>query len=363
MNKHQPHIVVIGAGIIGASIAYHLARDGARVTVVEGREPGGVATPASFAWINASWGNPEGYFRLRRESMAQWRQLAAELPELRPVWSGGLCWDLPPAEQNSYVREQGSWGCGIRSVDRHEAARLEPQLANPPEAAVHVPEEGAIEPKTAALTLLAGAERLGTRLIAGADVRRLSMQGDCVVGAEVNGQSIKADEVVLAAGAGTPALAAHAGLTLPVTAEPGLLVHSKPHELLLNGLVLAPELHMRQTAEGCIVAGADFGGGDPGKNPATTARDVFRQLQSMLTGGEALELAGYSVGFRPMPSDGFPIIGRLAGRDGLYVAVLHSGITLAPAVGSFAAEELLRGRRDSLLAPYGPARFTADARA
>jgi glycine/D-amino acid oxidase-like deaminating enzyme len=359
MKNHQRHILVIGAGIIGASIAYHQARDGARVTIVDSREPGGVATPASFAWINASWGNPQEYFRLRRESMAQWRHLAGELPELRPAWSGGLCWDLPPAEQDAYVREHGAWGYGIRSVDRRDAARLEPQLANPPEAAVHVPEEGAVEPKAAALALLAGAKRLGALLITGTGVRALPTRGDRVVGAELNGQAIEADEVVLAAGAGTSALATQAGVTLPVTAEPGLLVYSRPHGPLLNGLVLAPELHMRQTAEGIVVAGADFGGGDPGKNPAATARDLFRQLQSMVTGGEALELGGYSVGYRPMPADGFPIVGRPAGRDGLYVAVLHSGITLAPAVGKFAAEELLQGRRNPLLAPYGPARFTA----
>ena len=359
MTKHQPHILIIGAGIIGASIAYHLTRDGARVTMVDAREPGGVATPASFAWINASWGNPQEYFRLRRESMAQWRQLAAELPELRPAWSGGLCWDLPPAEQESYVREHGAWGYGIRSVGRGEAARLEPRLASPPEAAVHVPEEGAVEPKAAALALLSGAQRLGARAITGTGVRALPTRGGRVVGAELNGQAIEADEVVLAAGAGTLALAALAGVTLSVTAEPGLLVYSRPHGRLLNGLVLAPELHMRQTAEGTIVAGADFGGSDPGNNPAAAARDVFRQSQSMLTGGESLELGGYSVGYRPMPGDGFPIVGRPAEREGLYVAVLHSGITLAPAVGKFAAEELLQDRRDPLLAPYGPARFTA----
>jgi glycine/D-amino acid oxidase-like deaminating enzyme len=359
MKKHQYRILVIGAGIIGASIAYHLARDGARVTIVDGREPGGVATPASFAWINASWGNPQEYFRLRSESMRQWRQLSAELPELRPVWSGGLCWDLPPAEQDAYVREHGAWGYGIRRVDRHEAARLESRLTNPPETAVHVPEEGAVEPKATALALLAGAERLGARVITGTGVRALPTRGDRVIGAELNGQVIESDEVVLAAGTGTPALATQAGVTLPVTAEPGLLAYSRPHGPLLNGLVLAPELHMRQTVEGSVVAGADFGGGDPGRNPAATARDLFRQLQSMLIGGEALELGGYSVGYRPMPVDGFPIVGRPAGREGLYVAVLHSGITLAPAIGKFAAEELLKGRRHPLLAPYGPARFTA----
>jgi glycine/D-amino acid oxidase-like deaminating enzyme len=139
--------------------------------------------------------------------------------------------------------------------------------------------------------------------------------------------------------------------------EPGLLVRSRPHARLLNGLVMAPGLHLRQTSDGCVVAGADFGGSDPGQNPTAVARDVFRNLQSMLVDGRSLELQGYSVGFRPMPSDRFPIVGRPLGREGLYVAVLHSGITLAPAVGKFAAQELLLGRREPLLDPYGPARF------
>ena len=69
-KSDQPNIIVIGAGIIGASLAYHLAKSGARVTVIEAAEPGGIATRNSWAWINASWGNPDPYFRLRRQSMA-----------------------------------------------------------------------------------------------------------------------------------------------------------------------------------------------------------------------------------------------------------------------------------------------------
>ncbi|MDA4630152.1 FAD-dependent oxidoreductase, partial [Escherichia coli] len=70
----QKHVIVVGAGIIGASIAWHLARQGAAVTVVA-EQSGGVATPASFAWINASWGNPEFYFRFRRYAMEGWQRL------------------------------------------------------------------------------------------------------------------------------------------------------------------------------------------------------------------------------------------------------------------------------------------------
>ena len=61
-------IIVVGGGIIGASIAWHLMRAGAKVRLVAAKS-GGVATPTSFAWINASWGNPEPYFRLRARSI------------------------------------------------------------------------------------------------------------------------------------------------------------------------------------------------------------------------------------------------------------------------------------------------------
>ena len=58
-NSVAKQIIVIGAGIIGASIAWHLTKAGAGVTVVSESGAGGVATPNSCAWLNASWGNPE----------------------------------------------------------------------------------------------------------------------------------------------------------------------------------------------------------------------------------------------------------------------------------------------------------------
>ena len=161
----QPQIVVVGAGIVGASVAWHLAKAGAQVTVVDAGEAGGVATAASFAWINASWGNPEPYFRLRIRAMAEWRRLAAAVPGVPLAWTGALCWDLPPAELEAYAREHGGWGYGVRQVDRSEAQRIEPNLADPPDFALHIAEEGAVEPRTAALRLLADAERLGVRLV------------------------------------------------------------------------------------------------------------------------------------------------------------------------------------------------------
>ena len=348
-------VIVIGAGIIGASIAWHLAKAGAQVTVVSESGAGGVATPASFAWINASWGNPEIYFRLRIRAMAEWKRLAGELPGLPVAWCGGLNFDLPPDRLEAFAAEHLSWGYGIERVDARRVAEIEPNLVAPPAFAVHVAEEGVAEPVATAKALLADAERLGARVMTGT-VERLTFGDGKVSGVVVSGETIGADEIVVAAGTGAPAIVATAGIVLPMETPPGLIVHSRPYRKLLNGLVHG-KLHLRQTEEGRIIAGSDFAGGDPGENPDATARDVFAAAKAALRGAEGLELDFHTIGHRPTPIDGFPVIGRARDLDGLYIAVMHSGITLAAAVGLFATREILQGDRDVLLAPYGLERF------
>ncbi len=351
-TKVEKHIVVVGAGIIGASIAWRLVRAGARVTVVAAGGAGGVATPATFAWINASWGNPETYFRLRSRSMREWSRLAAELPSVGLSWCGGLCWDMPRADLEAYAAQHAGWGYGIRLVDGADALRIEPALAEPPALAVHVAEEGVVEPGAAVTALLGDAVARGAVLRTGTTVRRLVTAAGRVTGVETGEGTIAADEVVLAAGIAVPELAATAGVEVAITTPPGLLVHSKPHPKLLNGLILAEDAHLRQTADGRIVAGADFTGADPGEDADATARDLFARAKAMLKGSDRLEFGFFTLGLRPTPFDGFPIIGRPRHFQGLYLAVMHSGVTLAPAVGVFAAEELLAGRRDPLIEPY-----------
>ncbi|WP_119421913.1 NAD(P)/FAD-dependent oxidoreductase [Desertibaculum subflavum] len=348
------HIVVIGAGIVGASIAWHLAAAGARVTVVEAGEPGGVATPCSFAWINASFGNPEPYFRLRLRSMAEWRRLADAVPGIPLAWCGGLKWDFAASERAAFLRQHLAWGYGVRAVDRAEAARLEPALAEPPDTAVHVAEEGVAEPRATALALLEDAVQRGAKLLVRAPVRRIATVGGRVTGIATADNTIAADHVVLAAGTGSPALAAGIGLDLPLLTSPGLIAHSRPiRRRLLRGLVMAPGLHMRQTAEGRVIAAAEFGGSDPGPDPGAVAAAVLAKAASLLRDASGLALDFHTVGWRPLPADRFPVVGVPASAPGLYLAVMHSGITLAPAVGRFAAAELLTGHRDPLLAPYG----------
>ena len=349
-------VIVIGSGIIGASIAFHLAKGGAAVTVIEAGEPGGIATRASWAWINASWGNPEPYFRLRLRSIEHWHKMQSEIPPLAINWCGGLIWDLPQPELDAYAAERAQWGHPLRRLERGEILAMEPNLKAVPEQGYFAPGEGMMEPLAAAQALLAAARALGAEVLADTPVKWLAEEHGRVVGVMTDEGVIHADETVVAAGAATAQLLDSVGLTLKMNAPAGLLSHSRPAPKLLNHLVMTPGLHIRQTAEGRIVAGTDFAGADPEGNAEALAAELQAKVEAMVQGAEGLGLDFFTVGYRPTPADGFAAIGRPHRRNGLYLVVTHSGVTLAAGLGLFAAQELLTGQRDPLLATFSPDR-------
>src|ERR1700694_781568 len=90
----KDRVVIAGAGIMGASIGYHLAKRGARVTILEKQRPGNGATEKSFAWINASFSKqPRSYYDLNLSGIGGWRRLTGELAAgLQVHWGGSVQW-------------------------------------------------------------------------------------------------------------------------------------------------------------------------------------------------------------------------------------------------------------------------------
>lgn len=343
-------VAVIGSGILGAAAAWYLAQGAARVTVYDAQDtPGGLATPASFAWINASWGNTPAYRALRVASMADWRALGARVPGAAPDWCGGLLWDLPAGDLRAFAAEGAAQGYALHPVDAAGARALEPALASPPPFALHAPFEGMVEPAAAARALIAAS---GARVVTGCAVT-LDQAGGRVALRGPDGP-LRHDAVVLAAGIATPALLAGLGLTLPMTAPQGMLAWTTPAPRLLRGLVMTPEAHLRQTPGGQIVIGADFaGGGDAGR---AAAEALVARARAALTGAEGVRLEGTTLAQRPTPGDGFPAVGPL-GPAGLHVILTHSGVTLAAGLGRATAAAVLRGEDAPLLSPFRPTRF------
>lgn len=350
--------VVVGAGIIGASIAYHLAKAGAPPVILDDGPDGGRATSGSLAWINASWGNPLDYFRLRMRAIAEWHRLGREVSGLPLRFTGSVTYDVPLADLDRYVAQHADWGYRIRLGGRKDIAAREPRLRETPEIAALCDDEGMVEPTVAARLLREAAVRAGASYRPGIRYERLDLYNGKITGVVTTEGAIATSRVVIAAGIATPDLLSALGIGLPLTSPEGLLVYTEPLPPVINGLIVAPDFHVRQTADGRLVAGFDFIGtivGTPGK----AANRLLRRLNEVLELPEPARLSHTTLAQRPTPADGFPAVGPLPQIEGLYVAVTHSGMTLAPAIGLFAAEELLTGRRDPLLAPYAPTRFVA----
>ena len=125
-------MVVVGAGITGASLAFHLAARGQRVTLLDAGLPGSGATRSSFGWIGRPATSDLPSAPLRYLALDEYRRLERELPDLSIRWSGALVWGS--------VDDPGG-GCTTPDV-----AALEPNLVDPPATALYRQEDAAFDP-------------------------------------------------------------------------------------------------------------------------------------------------------------------------------------------------------------------------
>jgi glycine/D-amino acid oxidase-like deaminating enzyme len=323
-------LVVVGAGVVGASVAYHAARAGAAVTLLDAGRPAGGVTVDSFAWIAASvhTGSAAG---LRMAAIDEYRRLEAELPGLPVTWSGSLSWRAGDSAPEA--------GPGQKIVDAATAATLEPNLQQPPDWAVWAPGEGAVDPVGVTERLIAGAPDHGAQVHP--DVPVTAVRRDAagrIVGVETAAGPLSGATVVLAAGVATAALAVPLGIRVPVDPSPATLFRFRAPAGLVRTVVNTQDFDLRQVANDRIIAAADA--------PERT----LAAIRSTFRGAASVELLSARVGARPMPADGEPIVGRVAGVPGLYLAVMHAAVTLAPGVGRLVARELVEGTVEPALA-------------
>lgn len=356
-------VAIVGAGIVGSAIAWNLARAGAEVTVIERAHPGAGASGKSFGWINASFSETDEYFRLRRAAVDAYRGLAAEIGAPIPLVAGGsLWWEEEGRAFEAQARRLARLGYNARIIGSGEFAELEPQVAQPPERSIFAPSEAAVDGAALAAAFLAAASDLGAVLMIGAEVTGLLEAEGRIAGLATTFGRVQADETIIAAGAASEALLGTSGLRLPMDCRAGLILHTAPVAPVLRHVVLSPDIHFRQDPDGRIVAGEVFSGDGAGKDritedPAGLAAELLDRLRRRLPGIAGLDLGRIMLGERPVPKDGLPAIGRVGNAGGLYLATMHSGVTLAPLVGRLVATEIVEGAEADFLSSFRPARF------
>ena len=379
ISTNQPrHVAVIGAGIVGATIAWRLAARGVKVSIIDRAEPGSGASSHSFAWINAGAKEPIGYHNLNRRSLEMWSRFAVGLAsyggadEIGLRWGGKISWESDPvAAENlvARVRQLQSWGYPSRLVDAAELAELEPSLnIGPVNAAEYSEDEGQVEPQLVVDACLRHIAEVESSIYTGTAVLGFASGDDGRIAAvETTGGDIVCDAVVLAAGTDTTALAALADVHVPQADSPGVVIRTSPMPRLLHNVpvVYAPplgdgqrEIHLRQCADGRFMIGEGDQESLAEDDSQTYANDLLARAGQYLPGLAGAEATPVPVGWRPMPLDGYPVMGFAIEAPNLYVALTHSGVTLAPVLSQLAALEICDGvSADAVLGPYRPERF------
>jgi D-hydroxyproline dehydrogenase subunit beta len=348
-------IVIIGAGLIGAALAFRLSREGAAVTVVEAGLPAQAASGRSFGWINASYSLSDQHFALRLAGMEAHRRLADQLPGHHQT-NGCLWWEEEGEDFANTAQRLETAGYTLQRLTRGQVRELEPALRQPPEEALFFPTEGAVDPAALTHALLAAS---GVQVLSGVPAR-LATRAGRICGVETPQGPMAADQVVIAAGTGAPALLHPLGLALPMLHRPGLILRTAPVEPRLTHILASPLQELRQTPGGHLLAPvaaahqADTGAAMA--DPLAEASATLERMQAML-GLKGLRAESIVIAERPVPGDGLPVVGPVDEVPGLWLAVMHSGVTLAAIVAEMLGAEITGQGERPLLAPFRPARF------
>ena len=385
-------VAVIGAGVVGGAIAFHLARRGAEVTLIDAGEPGMGATSHSFAWINSFGKEPRWYGALNRRSLDTWDRFARLLDaDIGLRWGGQLTWAATDADADALARKVAglqSWGYVARMIDQEAMLRLEPGLKpGTVKAAAYSDNDGHVQGTLVAQTCASRVQQLGGRLMFGSAVTGLAMHAGRVIAVRLAGgpvpdasaadapvrgasaaaaTSVACDAVVLAAGVATTGLADMAGVYVPQQESPGVVVRTEPMAPVLRTVaaLYAPptathglKVHIRQSPDGIVMMGEGSQESLARDDSPEHAAEILARASVYLPELESATPVPVPVGYRPMPVDGLPVVGYTRAVPNLYLALMHSGITLAPLVGELATMEILDGARVDILEHYRPERF------
>jgi sarcosine oxidase subunit beta len=365
-------VVVIGAGVQGASLAFHLARRGARVVVVERSVAGAGATGRSSGLVRM-------YYDLLAEANLAWesfhwfRDWAERVGGECGFTKTGFLW-IEPAELEDRVRENSAAhrGLGVDSsvLGPAEIAAIAPAIVVGDEVAAYEPESGYADPSMTATSFLAAARDRGARLLIGAEVTGIDVAGGRVTGVRTSRGDVDAPVVVDAAGAWARGVAALVGLDIPVDVwrhDTGYLglpdSVERPIPVVIDN---SRGMYFRPEGSDLLLVGLEDGsemGGSPDRE-TVTANAGFRdaaaeRLVQRVPGLVEATFRTAHAGQDGLTPDQRAMLGQM-GPDGFYLDCGHSGtgFKTAPAIGLGMAELILDGATTTVdISPFDPNRF------
>lgn len=371
-------VVVIGAGVIGVTIAVELARRGASVTVLEKDWPGAGTSSTSYAWVNSHSKEPSSYYELNLAGLKAHRRLATS--DGSGSWletRGHVEFATDESHRKDLLRRMGRLrerGYEVEQIGVERARTLIPDLLIPDDCdtVAFFPSEGHCYPNLYLAHMLEQASSLGVTIRTGLTVERLQERNGAAHVGLSDGSTIMADQVVSAVGRWTSEVALLAGVSLPMAEfetpgdiTVGYLAVTNPLPVSLPRILTSPWLNVRPEGGGRLLLQAlDLDcTADPDDVPTTdsvVAKELTARLQSVLKNTDGAVIERISVGRRAIPADGFSVLGALPSVPWLYIVATHSGVTLAPFVGAGVAGEIF-GDAEALFDDFRPERFIGTA--
>ncbi|MSQ23259.1 MAG: glycine oxidase ThiO [Chloroflexi bacterium] len=370
MHSEKSDVVIVGAGVIGCGIAYQLAREGAKVTVIErsaiGAESSGAAAGILAPRLHAT--NP-AILPLALWSESRFPTLVDGLQEesgLRLEYANCGALELAYDERSEErLREKIAFmtAAGQRAdwLDAHETLHREPAVDPALRGALHDPGANQIHPLRFTQALAQAAARRGVHFQIGVEARSIERNGDRAAAVQTDSGAIQADHVVIAAGAWAGHWSETLGLPIPVVPARGQILTLSSVPTPVRSIVYGKGVYLLPRTDGTVVLGATYE--RVGFDRSLTPEGLGWLL---VTGTQLCPALGQSrfeqawTGLRPASGDDLPIVGRVPTWENVIVATGHyrDGIVLAPATAMAVTDLILRGESDLPIAPLHPARFT-----
>ena len=378
--------VVIGGGVLGCAAAHALGGRGLHVALVERAEIGQDTSNASFAWLNAtSKSTDEAYHRLNALGVQRYRELASAFGEQRVGLhpSGMLEWSSPAdgarlRALRARVEQLDAWGYTVGWVTREELVAMEPHVRFEEAAeGLHAMNDAWLDVPTFLRFLVDELRGGGATILEHCEAVELIANSEGkVLGLETDAGRLHSEQVVVATGAATPdVLSTLTGYEafasrFPMRRAPGLLVTTPacgPRPLVRHVLYTsdAEHLHVRETPDGGLLLGADDTDGQVSEDgspegirkAALALVERTQRLIPSFEGAALLNRCRFDIGIRAVPTDGKSIAGPMPSAEGLHIALTHSGVTLALALGELIADSIDTGTVAPQLQPFGLERF------
>jgi glycine oxidase len=341
-------VVIIGAGIIGVSLALELQRHGARVLVLDRSEPGREASFAGAGMLAAAdISGPPPFAQMAKASAGMYARFVGEAEE-----ESGVSVDFHrPGAIVLGGADQG------RSLSRVELQRLEPGLRWKGQTACFL-QEDCVDPRTLMRALLRAARRRGVRVRGNRPVRRLDVHSGTVCGVRTDQDNIPSRVVVNCAGAWAGMRGLRFAPTRPVR---GHLIAFQPFAGRPRHVIRhrPTDLYLLPRSDGRIIAGSTIEESGFRKSVVpSVARSLQHAAARLVPALSSARVAEQWTGLRPGTPDGLPILGPTP-IEGYYVATGHyrNGILLAPITARLLAQVITGSAPEIDLRAFSPSRF------